>query len=152
MDEPDGRSAEAGRRPAAATDDESPVARQDHLGRSRPAVVRRGERGAIRAGIADRHEVPAPERRQVVLSELVGRFADRAVDGGERLGLLDGQGRPSIVRGGGSAATASSPASASAAPSVVAVGRVSRGFASAAGTCSTGTPSEVKATTAWKPP
>ena len=77
---------------AAPAELERAVRPEDHLRRPRPAVVGRAEARGVGAGVADRDEVAAAERRQRVLAELVGRFADRAVDGG--LAELAGGRRP----------------------------------------------------------
>src|SRR5262245_2700172 len=72
--------AERADRAATAGDRHPAVDLQDDLRRARPAVVGRGERRGVRAGVADRDEVTAPERRQEMLAEVVRGLADRAVD------------------------------------------------------------------------
>ncbi len=61
---------------------EAAVRLEEDLRRPRPAVVGRRERRRVGARVADRDEVAAAQRRQVVDAERVGRFADRALDAG----------------------------------------------------------------------
>src|SRR5436190_8008142 len=65
----------------------------DHLRGPGPSVVGRRERRRVGPAVADRDEIAAAELRQLVLAELIGRLADRAVDGALRQGRGDGRGR-----------------------------------------------------------
>ena len=87
--------------PRRRTSRDRAVRREQDLRRSRTAVVGRAERGRVRAGIGDRDEVAAPQRRQVVCAERVGRFADRPFDADRLRAAGPGPsstGRPSEVR------------------------------------------------------
>ena len=73
-------SAERGDGAASSRQRQAAVRLQEHLRRTRPAVVGRAHHRRVGPDVGDRHEVAALERWQVVVAERVGRLADGAVD------------------------------------------------------------------------
>src|SRR5262245_57497809 len=82
-------SAQRGEGASAAGEGEAAVGLDDDLRWARAAVVGRGKGRGVGAGVGDDDEVATAERRELVVAEVVGGLADRALDTG---GLEAGRG------------------------------------------------------------